>query len=204
MIRFDHGEYRFNYRTVGIVLRSHDILIHKWEHDDFWALPGGRVEFLETSEEALRREMREELGEEVTAVRLVWVVENFFRYRGKSCHELAHYYLVRFSEDSELYSQNGYFEGDDEGIQLTFRWQDIDALEGVHLYPTFLKKSLNSIPRTIEHIVHTDPSSPADSTVKCDPVDNNDTNDSNRDTDDTGNSDPVGTTDPDDDSAPGC
>ena len=38
------------------------ILLHRADYEDFWSLPGGRVEMLEDSREALRREMLEELG----------------------------------------------------------------------------------------------------------------------------------------------
>lgn len=37
---------------------------------------------LEPAEEALRREIQEELGEEIGVDRLVWVAENFFEYQG--------------------------------------------------------------------------------------------------------------------------
>lgn len=40
-------------------------------YHDKWQLPGGGMEFAETPEETLRREMREELGVEITSIQLI-------------------------------------------------------------------------------------------------------------------------------------
>lgn len=84
MIAFEEGEVRFHYRVVGIALNGNRVLLHRAENDDFWTLPGGRVELLEPAHDVLKREMREELEIEIHVERLVWVVENFFQYAGKS------------------------------------------------------------------------------------------------------------------------
>ena len=89
MITLAHGDYSFNYRIVGVALHDGHVLLHRGESEDFWTLPGGRAELGEPAEETLRREMREELGVEVEVERLLWVVENFFSYQGRSWHELA-------------------------------------------------------------------------------------------------------------------
>ncbi|MDP2631035.1 MAG: NUDIX hydrolase [Candidatus Uhrbacteria bacterium] len=47
---------------------THILLLHNTR--GYWDLPGGKVEFGETPEEALRRECREEAGVNVTPVRL--------------------------------------------------------------------------------------------------------------------------------------
>jgi len=156
MITFDIGNTRFNFRTVGIALDGDRILIHKALKDDFWALPGGRVEMLESAEDALKREMYEELEVEVQVERLVWIVENFFELDGKSYHELAFYFLMTFPPGCHLYKNDEPFLIDDGGVKFAFEWHLLGNLEHIRLYPTFLKSGLNSIPKTVEHIVHTD------------------------------------------------
>jgi len=155
MITFDEGKARFNYRVVGIALDGDRVLLHRMEMDDFWSLPGGRVGMLEPAENALKREMREELGIEIHIERLVWVVEDFFEYDDKPYHELAFYFLMALPHDSHLYKDEE-FLGNDEGVNLFFKWYQLNELEKIRLYPTFLRKGLNSLPKTIEHIVHTD------------------------------------------------
>jgi len=46
MICFDTDNGRFNFRSVAVVIQNEHVLIHRAVEYDFWALPGGRVEFL--------------------------------------------------------------------------------------------------------------------------------------------------------------
>jgi ADP-ribose pyrophosphatase YjhB (NUDIX family) len=56
---------------------------------DIWFPPGGGMDFGETAEEALRRELREELGAEVQNLRLLGVLESRFEYAGEQHHHLV-------------------------------------------------------------------------------------------------------------------
>ncbi|MDF2885329.1 MAG: hydrolase, partial [Clostridiaceae bacterium] len=51
----------FNYRTCGIISDEKRILLHRMKDDDFWTLVGGRVQMLESSDCAIKREIKEEL-----------------------------------------------------------------------------------------------------------------------------------------------
>ncbi|MBI2912664.1 MAG: NUDIX hydrolase [Chloroflexi bacterium] len=160
IITFDQGKARFNLRVVGVALDAARVLLHRGEEDDFWTLPGGRGEFLEPATDTLRREMREELGVAVQVGRLLWVVENFFDYDGKSYHELALYFLMSLPQRSRLRAVDE-FEGSellDGGatLKLLFKWFPLAGLEGIALYPTFLRQGLRSLPPTTEHVVHRD------------------------------------------------
>ena len=154
MITFNRGKAQFSHRAVAIILHGDRVLLQRAETDDFWFLPGGRVELLEPSTDALRREMREELDVEVHVERLVWVAGNIFEYGGRSNHELGLYFLVSLPTYSDLYGKTEPFEGDEEGLTLIFKWTNLDELEGIKLYPTFLKQGLRAIPDVTEHIVH--------------------------------------------------
>lgn len=156
MLTFDRGNFRFNYRAVGVIFHSDRVLLHKSARDNFWALPGGRVEFMESAHDTLKREMREELGIAVAIARLLWVVENFFEYGGKSHHELGLYFLLSLEEPSTLPKRTGAFPGIEADRDLIFQWHDLEAIEAIALYPRFLKTALKSPPQRIEHIVHID------------------------------------------------
>ena len=65
---------------------------------------GGAVEFGETAVEALRREIREELGVEISSPLRVGVLENLFTYRGDPGHEIVLIYDARLAEP-HLYEQ---------------------------------------------------------------------------------------------------
>ncbi len=156
MITFTQENTRFANRVVGVAIDDGRVLLHKAEDDDFWALPGGRGEMLEPATATLRREMQEELSIEVDVVRLLWLVENFFQYRGLDYHELGLYFLMRVPADWPLRTASGPFLGDEHGVKLFFQWFPLDALPGMRIYPTFLIDGLRNLPPGPQHIVHTD------------------------------------------------
>ena len=157
VLTFQHAHGRFNYRTVAVVVHEQRVLLHRCEHDAFWALPGGRVEFGEPAATALLRELQEEMGVVGQVERLLWIVENFYEYEEYSCHELALYFLVSFPHNAELYTQDAPFAGQEDDLQLIFQWFPVDQLEQLELYPTFLRQRLRALPSTAEHVVHCDP-----------------------------------------------
>jgi 8-oxo-dGTP pyrophosphatase MutT (NUDIX family) len=160
MITFDKDGVRFVVRSAGIALRENHVLLHRSQDEDFWSLPGGRCEMNEATNDALRREMQEELGIDVEIVRLLWVVENFFEYDGRNCHEIGFYYLMSVSEDSSLHDRGDEFLGDEFGLPLIFKWHDMQVLDSLAVYPSFLKQALQALPQTVAHVVHVDEEQP--------------------------------------------
>jgi ADP-ribose pyrophosphatase YjhB (NUDIX family) len=157
MIRLEEGNNRFNYRVVGIAINENRVLLHKADGDNFWALPGGRAEFGEPSEQTLKREMKEEIGTEVEVVRLLWFVENFFTYAGYRYHEIALYFLMRLPATCK-YLDQGSFEGEDAGVKLTFQWfpHQPEILSGLPLLPSFLQTAIQKLPESVQHVIHYD------------------------------------------------
>lgn len=60
------GAMIFNSQQQALMIRT-----RKWS--DLWGIPGGKIRFGETSEDALRREILEETGLEITGIRFVLV-----------------------------------------------------------------------------------------------------------------------------------
>ncbi len=153
---FETDDVRFVYRVVGIALYENYVLLQRSEHDMFWFPPGGRVRLLETAQETLINEMREELVCEIDVVRLLWVVENFCFKQGKAVHEIAFYYLITIPPVPSLYTKETTITRSEGGTTLFFQWFPLEILEQITLYPTFLKQKLQKMPTKVEHIVHTD------------------------------------------------
>lgn len=65
---------------------------------------GGGVDFGETSRDAVIREIKEELGVEMTAVTLLGILESIFEYEGANYHEIVFVYDARLVDES-LYGQ---------------------------------------------------------------------------------------------------
>jgi ADP-ribose pyrophosphatase YjhB (NUDIX family) len=161
MISVDIQQAHFTYRVAGVCIEDGSVLLNQPEGGDFWFLPGGRAEIMESSEVALRREMREELGAfgDLEITRLLWVVENFFRNdKGQPEHELGLYYQVALLGQSALADKRQTFRSIDAGTTMLYRWFPLAALDALPLYPAFLKTGLHNLPSQMQHIIHTDSS----------------------------------------------
>jgi 8-oxo-dGTP pyrophosphatase MutT (NUDIX family) len=154
MICFDVEGTRFNYRVAGIALRENQVLINRFEGQDFWFLPGGRVEMGETSRVGLQREMQEELQEDVQVGRLLWIVESFFGSgEEKNYHELGLYYVMDFASESPVYRAKEPILARDEQTRVTFQWCSLTELEKITLYPSFLVQGLRNVPEQTVHVL---------------------------------------------------
>lgn len=93
----------------------------------FYCPPGGRIEFGETSEVALRREMKEELAVDIESPRLLGVLENLFTFDGEPGHEIVFVYDAQL-RDKSLYDADGFGGTESDGHTFSARWIDLDAI----------------------------------------------------------------------------
>ena len=99
-----------------------------------WRPPGGTIEFGERGEDALCREIREELGAELSEIRYLDTLENIFTYLGDVGHELVRVYEARFA-DPGLYVR-GSIEGIEDDSPFRCIWKPLsDFVAGEPLYP---------------------------------------------------------------------
>lgn len=87
---FTSGKVIRTDRVAAVVRRSGFILLQRAE--DGLILPGGRIELLEHSTDALRRELFENLSVHATVGSLAFVVENLFDHGGFHVHQLIFVY----------------------------------------------------------------------------------------------------------------
>jgi 8-oxo-dGTP pyrophosphatase MutT (NUDIX family) len=156
MITFETPEGRFNYRVAGVAIVDGQVLLHQAAGDDFWTLPGGRPEVMETAFDALRREMLEEAALAVSVSRLLWIVENFFIYGGKKVHELLLCFEMTVPDAVNLQAEfrgTERFRGTEDTTELTFRWHSLDRLHTVRIEPAFLREGLRSLPQSTTHTI---------------------------------------------------
>lgn len=164
MISFRVNGMRFNFRSAAVIIDDGHVLLHRALHQDYWSLPGGRVEAGEASAATIARELAEELGPRVDArvERLLWVVENFFRLEGEPCHALGMFYLVMLGESSPYLRKERPFDGVEDALplhdgadsRLIFQWFPLETLADVPLYPTFLRERLTHLPAAPELVTH--------------------------------------------------
>ena len=157
MLSFNTSHGQFNYRVAAVILRGDEVLLQVIGAQDYWCLPGGRVDFGESGEEAVRREIVEEIGLEPRIERLVWVVENLYQDNGTRYHEASLYYLASLPEASpEAAATDSWTTVELDGTRLLNQWHPVDTLESVNLVPSFLRTRLRSLPDTLDYILHRD------------------------------------------------
>lgn len=157
MVAFEKAQARFNYRVAGVAIHNGRVLLDRNTRNNYWVLPGGHPDMMESMAVALRREMFEEIGANVEIIRLLWIIENFF-YKDKPVHELSFYFLMEIDPDSPLLLSEGPFYGEEHGYQLVYQWQPIEenALMKLPLFPGFLTTGLLELPDNPTHIVFDD------------------------------------------------
>lgn len=140
----------FNYRVCAIIKYNNKLLAMKNDNTPYYYLPGGRVDLHESADEAIKRELKEELGIDAEIIRPLWFAQSFFieDTTDEKFHELCVYYLVDVS-DTELINK-GQFAGLETGHNEIFYWLDIDTLKDEYLYPLFVKDKINSLPEAFE------------------------------------------------------
>jgi ADP-ribose pyrophosphatase YjhB (NUDIX family) len=152
MIRLDHKPQLFSFRVAGLIFHNGYLLVNRSVADRYWALPGGRAEIGESSEETILREIGEELHVEARIDRLLWTAENFFRYGEYDAHELAFYYLLHLEADFPFHESEIVHRVVD-GVEVEFRWLPAtpSALHENDLRPAFIAQNIDRLPERHEH-----------------------------------------------------
>ena len=135
-ISYKYENQKFNYRVCAMIISGNKILAMHDEQSPYFYLPGGRVTMGETAEQAVVREVQEELGVTPKITRPVWLNQAFFTedVDGMCYHELCIYFLMDISDTNLLEKGN------------TFEWLEFDRLKEEYFYPLFLKKEIYSLP----------------------------------------------------------
>lgn len=157
-------EGKFNFRVAALFIHEGRILILRDESCPIDYLPGGRAHLFEPADEALARELREELGIAQTPPhRPVFVAENFYRveadesasFRG-DFHEVLVCFLVE--PPQELLDRGERFvireesDNPEDREVHCFRWAEFGELAGLPFIPEFLKTRIHDLPEGVEYI----------------------------------------------------
>jgi len=124
--------------AIAVLRRGASILVSegrdRTKRETFYRPLGGGIEFGETAEEALRRELREELGVELASVRLLGVLENLFRFEGSPGHEIV-FVFDAVVADPGFYSSDPPLLVLDEGSRVS--WEPVRRFTNgsARLYP---------------------------------------------------------------------
>ncbi|MEZ4585307.1 MAG: NUDIX domain-containing protein [Gemmatimonadales bacterium] len=111
--------------SIALIRRAEEILVmavrgHQGQIKG-WRPPGGGIEFGESAEQALVREISEELNQPICCREQICVLENMFLYEGHPGHEIVFVFEVEF-ENQSAYATDGYAYID-QGIENDVVWK---------------------------------------------------------------------------------
>lgn len=133
----------FGVRATALIVEEGKLLVVE-DEDGFYTI-GGAIQVGERTEEAVIREVKEELGVASKAVQLAFIVENRFEQAGVHYHNIEFHYLVDLLEDAPLTMQ-------EDAKPLPCRWLALNDLHTINLKPAFLKTTLPNWDGQLRHI----------------------------------------------------
>lgn len=148
-IQINQKNYRFNARSSCIIKDKNQQVLLSYmrgiESHDAFILPGGRLELLESSNESIKREIKEELGLDINSCKLIALEENM--------NEKISFHMIEFVFYAEVESLNNIISNDWDKF-ITVKIKDIDNYD---IRPKSMKRLIKQTTYDIiEHHVNRD------------------------------------------------
>lgn len=140
-IRYKENNYQFHYRTSAIIYNKDKtkILLFKSSNRDFYMLPGGKVNELESSEDALKREVQEETGLEINIIDFKCFSECVVTDKEMTYQQVEVIYEASYNDEINNDEFNGL-----EGNWILFKWFNINNLDNILIEPKGIKDILKN------------------------------------------------------------
>jgi len=124
-------------REIEIIVRAlikhkGSLLLCKNKNKDYYFLPGGHIEFGETLEEGLIREISEEIDLKITKPKLLAVLENFFEQNNKLIHEINFIFEAKVTKSNFTVKEK----------HLEFNWFSKKEIKKLNILPVEIKNFL--------------------------------------------------------------
>lgn len=141
---------KFNFRVSALIENKGRYLLEKSIKTDFLNMPGGRVHAGESTLDAIKRELKEELKLENVEPKLIKISEQFFVFDNTKYHELNFVYYVKLKNNNPL-AQSDNIQNYDNQTQ-TMVWIKRKDLNKYKILPEFIYNIKKS--RKISHLVN--------------------------------------------------
>lgn len=149
-IKYKKDKFNFVYRSSAIIYNKdkNKILLFYGNESDFYMLPGGKVKEMETSINAIQREVKEELNYENLSFEFVGVSEEIISNKNEDIHEITLTYKCIYDEEiPELPFKS--LESD----WINFKWVNINELKNYKIHPSnIIEMILNKKCHLIEKV----------------------------------------------------
>lgn len=129
---FKRKDFRFNARTSAVIYNRDlsKVLLFNVEDTDFYMLPGGRIEELEESIHAVKRELKEELGWDNITYTFLALSEEFVNDKGYDNHQINIIYKGIYNDEIKENKFKGL-----EGDWINFEWVNVSDIHQYKIFP---------------------------------------------------------------------
>lgn len=145
-IKYDKDNFSFAYRVSAIIYNGDKtkILLFRGNDSNFYMLPGGKVHELEKSEDAIKREIKEEIGFEDLEFEMAGVSEEIVKE--KNIHQISFTYKTIYKDEIKEEKFKSI-----ETDWMNFEWVDVNKLNDYEIHPSNIIKMLDN--SQFEHLV---------------------------------------------------
>lgn len=152
-IRYTNKDFQFFLRVSALIFNKDEtkVLLFNVEGRDFYMLPGGKIEELEESIDAIKREVKEELGWDNLEYSFLGVSEEFVSSKGYNNQQLNLIYKGIYKDETTPDNFKGL-----EGYWINFKWIDLKDIDNYTIYPSIVKemiKDSNKIHHSIDNLI---------------------------------------------------
>ena len=140
-IKYKNENFNFAYRVSAIIYNADEtkILLFYGNDMDFYMLPGGKVKEQEKSEDAIKREIFEELGYENLEFNFAGVSEELIAEKDTYIQEITLTYKCKYNGeimDNSFKSK--------ESDWINFKWVEISELNEYNIHPSKISLLVNN------------------------------------------------------------
>lgn len=140
-IKYNNKNFYFAYRVSAIIYNADEtkILLFYGDDMDFYMLPGGKVKEQEKSEDAIKREIFEELGYENLEFNFAGVSEELISEKDEFIQEITITYKCKYNGDIKEESFKS-----KESDWINFKWVEINKLNEYNIHPSKISLMMNN------------------------------------------------------------
>ena len=135
-LEFIRDDFKFSARVSALIYNNNQskILLFNIKGRSYYALPGGKILELEESLNAIKREVKEEIGFNNLEFSFFALSEEFVNDKGYNNHQLNIIYKAIYKDTINTIRFKGL-----EGDWINFEWVDIDKIEQYNIFPKGIK-----------------------------------------------------------------
>jgi 8-oxo-dGTP pyrophosphatase MutT (NUDIX family) len=143
---------RIKVKTICIIKNEKEEILVSEGYDSlkniyYYRPLGGNVDYRERTIDAVRREIKEELGEDLVNLELIQIIENIFEHEGEQKHEIMYVYKGDIKDKNFYEKTTPFYISESDGEQAKVMWVGIDdCISGkFNLVPEELMKRLREL-----------------------------------------------------------